>query len=68
MSLFIDPLVDMGLGIEPARRIFLPLGHDRAAAARLRTEGWTTLAALTENDTRIGCTHILEGDRPVLIP
>ncbi|WP_420142494.1 ATP phosphoribosyltransferase regulatory subunit [Sphingomonas sp.] len=68
MSLFIDPLVDMGLGTEPARRIFLPVGHDRAAAARLRTEGWTTLAALAESDTPVGCTHILEGDGPVPIP
>lgn len=62
-SLYIDPLVDAGLGQEPRRRIFLPLGHDPAAAARLRGEGWTTLAALAPADTPAGCTHRLVGGR-----
>jgi ATP phosphoribosyltransferase regulatory subunit len=64
-SLFIDPLVDMGLGVEPARRVFLPLGHDPAIAARLRAEGWTTLAALSDADEAVGCTHRLDGANPV---
>lgn len=63
-SLFIDPLVDLGLGREPARRLFLPLGHDAAAAAALRSEGWTTIAALAESDLPEGCTHRLEGSQP----
>ncbi|WP_116091708.1 ATP phosphoribosyltransferase regulatory subunit [Sphingomonas crusticola] len=64
-SLFIDPLVDMGLGVELARRVFLPLGHDLAVAARLRGEGWTTVAALSEQDQPQNCTHRLEGSQPV---
>jgi len=61
-SLYIDPLVDIGLGVEPARRIFLPMGHDPAAASRLRGEGWTTVAALSEQDRPNNCTHILEAN------
>ena len=60
-SLYIDPLVDIGLGVEPARRVFLPLGHDAAAAAGLRGEGWTTVAALSDTDQPHGCTHRLDG-------
>lgn len=64
-SLYLDPLVDIGLGVEPARRVFLPLGHDPAAAAALREGGWTTIAALSEADTPASCTHRLEGADPV---
>jgi len=63
-SLYIDPLVDAGLGVEPAKRLFLPLGHDAAAAATLRSEGWTTVAALSEQDQPNNCTHILEASGP----
>jgi ATP phosphoribosyltransferase regulatory subunit len=60
-SLYIDPLVDAGLGRVPERRVFLPLGADAAAAARLRQEGWTTIAALAADDdaAALGCTHRL---------
>lgn len=64
-SLYIDPLVDMGLGVEAARRVFLPLGHDAAAAGKLRGEGWTTVAALSDTDQPNGCTHRLEGGAPL---
>ena len=64
-SLYIDPLVDIGLGVEPAQRVFLPLGHDTAAAAKLRREGWTTVAALSDQDRPNNCSHRLEGSEPV---
>jgi ATP phosphoribosyltransferase regulatory subunit len=66
-SLYIDPLVDIGLGVEAVKRVFLPLGHDRAAATKLRGEGWTTIAALSEQDQPNHCTHRLEGDAPVAL-
>ena len=47
------------------KRVFLPLGHDKAAAAGLRGGGWTTVAALSEQDRPDNCTHRLEGDAPV---
>ena len=67
-SLYIDPLVDIGLGFEPARRVFLPLEHDPAVAAQLRDDGWTTVAALSEQDRPNNCTHRLEGNKPVALP
>ncbi len=60
-SLYLDPLVDAGLGQEPRRRIFLPIGYDTAAAIALRAEGWTTIAGLAEGDDgrALGCSHLL---------
>jgi ATP phosphoribosyltransferase regulatory subunit len=63
-SLYVDPLVDTGLGQERVRRVFLALGHDPEAALTLRREGWTTIAALIEADTpeNARCTHRLDAD------
>jgi ATP phosphoribosyltransferase regulatory subunit len=70
-SLYPDPLIKAGLGRADgdARRLFLPPGHDAAAAATLRGEGWVTLAAISDADdgAALGCTHRLEGTRPVAI-
>ena len=45
------------------RSVFLPLGHDAAAAAALRAEGWRTVAALSAADdgAALGCSHVLDG-------
>jgi len=61
-SLYPDPLIDMLAGNEAVRdTLFLPLGHDREAAARLRAVGWRTVTALSETDDAkaLGCTHRL---------
>ena len=63
-SLFPDALVEAVKAAEDlGRKLFLPLGHDRDAAARLRAEGWRTVAALSEDDdpALLGCTHVLDG-------
>ena len=62
-SLYLDSLVE-ALDAPAARDcLYLPLGHDRDAAARLRREGWRTVSALAEGEDPIalGCTHVLEG-------
>jgi ATP phosphoribosyltransferase regulatory subunit len=62
-SLYADPLVDRLAAVEaPRDLLFLPLGHDAAAAGRLRAIGWRTLAALNESDDAhaLGCTHRLQ--------
>jgi ATP phosphoribosyltransferase regulatory subunit len=66
-SLYLDPLVDVGLGVEPTRRVFLPLAHDPAVAARLRSEGWTTIGALGPDDTPSTqrCAYRLDGGEVV---
>ncbi|MFT8555001.1 MAG: ATP phosphoribosyltransferase regulatory subunit [Zymomonas mobilis] len=62
-SLYIDPLVDAGLGQKKSRKLFLPLGHDPEQARAFRQEGWITIAALDEEDdpVRHQCTDILTG-------
>jgi ATP phosphoribosyltransferase regulatory subunit len=63
-SIYPDPLLDL-LAPEPGgRRLFLPLGHNPAVAARLRTQGWVTVAALDEHCGPQACTHRLDGDTP----
>lgn len=67
-SLYPDPLVDALAAIEPRRdTLFLPLGHDADAAARLRAVGWRTVAALAAGDdaAALGCTHRLHGAKAV---
>jgi ATP phosphoribosyltransferase regulatory subunit len=65
-SLFLDPLVDAGLGVVERRSVFLPRGTDAASPQRLRAEGWTTIAALSDQDdpAALGCTHRLVGTEP----
>jgi len=69
-SLYLDPLVDAGFGIEPRRTVFLPLGADPAAGRALRLDGWTTIAALGEADqpAALGCTHLWDGTAAVPLP
>lgn len=63
-SLYPEALVEAVKGEERlGDSVFLPLGHDAAAAARLRAAGWRTRAALSEADdaAKLGCSHRLEG-------
>ncbi|MFV0643261.1 MAG: ATP phosphoribosyltransferase regulatory subunit [Sphingomonadaceae bacterium] len=69
-SLYIDALVDRQENGEAGRdTLFLPLGHDRSVAGRLRAIGWRTIAAIDSTDTpsTSGCTHILDGKDTVKI-
>jgi len=62
-SLYPEELVEAVKADEPlGDKLFLPLGHDRDAAEKLRGEGWRTVAALDESDDAqlLGCSHILE--------
>ena len=68
-SLYVDPIVEAGVGAGERRRLFVPLGSNPADAARLRGQGWVTVAALEAGDTPEAqlCTHVLaEGEvRPL---
>ena len=66
-SLFMAPLLEaQGSAEEPRETLFLPLGHDREAARRLRAIGWRTIAAIGADDhpRRLGCSHRLIGVEP----
>ena len=69
-SLYPEELVEAVKAGEPRREaLFLPLGHDAATAARLRADGWRTIAALSDTDeaAALGCTHRLDdGDAVAL--
>jgi ATP phosphoribosyltransferase regulatory subunit len=62
-SLYPDPLIDAGFGGDAPRRLFLPIGHDPARAALMRTDGWHTISALADADDgqALRCTHWLDG-------
>ena len=63
-SLYPEDLVEAVKADEPRREaVFLAPGHDVAAAAALRAEGWRTVAALSDADdpASLGCSHRLEG-------
>ncbi len=63
-SLYPDPLVDAVTDATGKRdTVFLPPIHDEEAAVRLRSDGWRTIAALSDKDDPIalGCTHVLDG-------
>ncbi len=68
-SLYLDPLVDAGLGQTAAMRVFLPLSTDAKIAKRLRAAGWVTVAALGVDDDAgaLGCSHRLQNGQPVLL-
>lgn len=60
-SLYVDGLVDAGLGVVARDRILLPLGTLAAVGERLRGDGWITVAAL-DDAVPAGCTHRWTGD------
>lgn len=62
-SLYPNPLIDAGFGAKVRDQVFLPLGHDSERAGKLRSDGWQTVAALSDKDDAktLGCTHILNG-------
>lgn len=63
-SLYPEELVEaVKAGEALGECVFLPLGHDRAAAAELRGAGWRTVAALSDTDdaAALGCSHVLVG-------
>ena len=61
-SLYPDAVLPTVAGTR--RRLFLPVGTDPAAAARLRAEGWVAVAALDADDSAAAqlCTHQLAAD------
>jgi ATP phosphoribosyltransferase regulatory subunit len=62
-SIYPDPLIERVARTAADHRLFLPLGHDPAAAEAMRAQGWSTVAALDARcDARaLGCSHRLEG-------
>ena len=68
-SLYADPILDAGLGTGDRQRLFLPFGTPAGLGAKLRAEGWVTVAALEEGDTPEAqlCSHVLRDGAPQLL-
>ena len=64
-SLYVDGLVDAGLGIVPSRRVLVPLGTPAEVGAGLRASGWITVAALEAGASASGCGYRWDGERAV---
>lgn len=65
VSLYLDTLVDAGLGVQTRQRIFLPLGTSADTAAKLRQQGYVTVMALADTDSPDGCSHIWDGTQAI---
>jgi len=59
-SLYVDGLVDLGLGQEARTRVLLPVGTPADIGAELRQQGWITVAALEAGAEAkaLNCSHI----------
>jgi ATP phosphoribosyltransferase regulatory subunit len=68
-SLFADPILDAAISADERRRLFLPFGTPAGIGAKLREEGWVTVAALEEDDTPEAqlCTHVLRDGAPAAV-
>ena len=69
-SLYPDPLIEtLTSEGEPRALLFLPLGHDAAAAEQMRSDEWRTVAALDvfDDPAALGCSHRLVGREAVLL-
>jgi len=71
-TLYSDTVMQAIAGPSVPRRLYVPMGSDAAAAARLRSEGWITVAALVSGDAasearRLGCSHCLIDGKAVAL-
>jgi ATP phosphoribosyltransferase regulatory subunit len=68
-TLFMDTVLRAAAAVPPARRIYVPLGVSTSDAAKLRADGWTTIAELDHaadpvaEAKRLGCAHLFSGGR-----
>lgn len=65
-TLYVNRLAEAAVAPDIAPLVFLPMGYDEEAAAKLRKDGWRTLAQLSEQDDpkALGCSHVLDGEQP----
>jgi ATP phosphoribosyltransferase regulatory subunit len=73
LTLYPDAILRAAPPRQARLRVFIPFGSDRAVAAKLRAEGFATVAGLDVADDnvaeacRLGCSHILSGGKAALL-
>lgn len=62
-TLYVDRLAEGAPEPDRVDTLYLPLGHDPAAAQQYRYQGWVAIAQLEEGEdpNALGCNHILDG-------
>lgn len=69
-TVYLDTIMRAIAGPPPARRVFVPVGTPPAEPARLRQQGWVTVAQLIADSDprgearRLACSHIWTDDGP----
>jgi ATP phosphoribosyltransferase regulatory subunit len=71
-SLYLTSVMRAAPAPAPVRLLYLPGGTDPAEAARLRADGWVTVAGLRDGDPeeearRLGCGHVLRDGKQVAL-
>jgi ATP phosphoribosyltransferase regulatory subunit len=70
VTLFVAPLLRDANWPDASPCVYVPLGAGRDIGAKLRADGWRTVAALdAEKDAdteapRLGCSHVLRNNKP----
>jgi ATP phosphoribosyltransferase regulatory subunit len=73
VTLYTDTIVQVVPEQELPARIYVPAGSDAAVAHRLRARKWVTVAGLAPvadagaEAKRLGCSHLVEGDKIVTL-
>lgn len=70
-TLYTEAVLEAMTAHKPAPRLYVPAGGNATAAARWRSQGYVTVAGLvpvkdaTAEARRLGCQHVLEGEKIV---
>ncbi|HYZ22244.1 MAG TPA: ATP phosphoribosyltransferase regulatory subunit [Rhodopila sp.] len=73
LTLYPDAILRAAPPRQARPRVFVPFGADRSVAAKLRREGFATVAGLgavaddTAEAKRLGCSYVLRGGKAALI-
>ncbi len=70
-TLYTEAVLEAMTPHRPAPRLYVPAGGDAAAASRWRSQGYVTVAGLVAakdaagEARRLGCSHVLDGEKAV---
>lgn len=73
VTLFMDAVLQALPALAPPKRLFLPYGTPAATAARLRAQGWVTVAGLEAEGPplaearRLDCGHVVTGEKIAVV-
>jgi ATP phosphoribosyltransferase regulatory subunit len=72
-TLYTEAVLEAMTPHRPAPRLYVPAGGSAAAATRWRSQGYVTVAGLvamkdaTAEARRLGCSHVLDGEKAITV-